>query len=317
MEYFLKNLYKNELKKECSSIGLYLFVSNIIMMIASYFLMVVVMLPTLENPDNTETFLITGIASIVGIFIVSLIYCKVAKVNISETIPMNKTKASVVLPLLLFGFAGTFIANYISAILNLALTPFKLTTDLDSAYGSMNWIEFLLFAISVSIIPALVEEFAFRGIVMGKLRKYGDSFAIFLSAILFGMMHGNIAQIPFAFMVGLILGFIAVKANSLLPAIIVHFFNNFISVLFTTISENKLFSDDIANIIYIAIMLIIIILAIISIHLLSKDKSFFKINDNTEQLTFKEKLSAGFGNVGTIFFTGYVFLSTVYYIIIL
>ena len=311
MDWFYKNLYKNQLKKECSSIGFFLFAASMVMNIVGAFL-------TIDtNPDNIESFLMSGICSIVSIFLTSLLYCKIADVNINETIPFKKTKISIFIPLVLFGFAGTFIANYIAALLNLVLTPFHLTTDLSSEYGYMNWIEIILLATSVSIIPALVEEFAFRGIIMGKLRKYGDSFAIFLSAVLFGMMHGNISQIPFAFIVGLILGFIVVKANSLLPAIIVHFFNNFISVMFTIISENSLLNDEFSNLFYFTIMLLFIIFAIISVSVLSKNKSFFTVKSCDEQLTFKEKLSSGFGNVGTIFFTGYVILSTVFYIIIL
>lgn len=317
MEQFYKNLYKNQLKIDCSSLGLFLFSATMAMNLFAFLLMFIVMMPSLENPDNTETFLISGICSIVGIFLVSLIYCKISGISISETIVMKKTKPAQLFPLLLFGFSGTFLANYIATLFNIILTPFKLTTDLSNEYGKLNPMEFLLFAVSVSVIPALVEEFAFRGIVMGKLRKYGDSFAVFFSAILFGMMHGNIAQIPFAFIVGLILGFTTVKTNSLLPAIIIHFFNNFLSVLFTAISENKLLNDDAANLIYFAIMLVIMMLAVFSVYTLSKDKSFFKLSDNTEQLTFNEKLSAGFGNVGIIFFTGYVILSTIYYIVIL
>ena len=45
-------------------------------------------------------------------------------------------------------------------------------------------------------------------------------------------MHGNFEQMPFAFLVGLALGFIVVKTNSLLLAMAVHATNNFVSVIF-------------------------------------------------------------------------------------
>jgi len=317
MERYYKNLYKNQLKKECSKIGLFLFCASMVMNVVTTVIMMIVMFSDFENPDNTETFLISGIASIIGIFITTLIYCKISGINLSETISMKKVSPSKFFPLIFIGFAGTFIANYIASLLNVLLTPFHLTTDLPNDYGEMGIVEFLLFAISVSIIPAIVEEFAFRGIVMGQLRKYGESFAIIVSSILFGMMHGNIAQIPFAFMVGLVLGYLTVKSNNLYPAIIVHFFNNFMSVMFTVISENKLMNDDFANLVYLFIMLILIILAIISVAFLSRNKTFFLIKKADETLTFKETISAAFTNFGVLFFTGYVILSTIYYIIVL
>ena len=74
-----------------------------------------------------------------------------------------------------------------------------------------------------AIVPAVFEEFAFRGVVLNKLRKFGDSYAIIMSAVLFGLMHGNLSQIPFAFILGLVIGFIAVKTNSIIPGILIHF----------------------------------------------------------------------------------------------
>ena len=52
---------------------------------------------------------------------------------------------------------------------------------------------------------------------------------------MFGLMHSNFEQIPFAFLVGIVLGFITVKSGSIWLAVLVHGFNNFISVLYTYI----------------------------------------------------------------------------------
>lgn len=46
----------------------------------------------------------------------------------------------------------------------------------------------------------------FRGYFLRLLRPYGTWFAVIVTAILFALMHGNILQIPFAFLVGLACG---------------------------------------------------------------------------------------------------------------
>lgn len=85
----------------------------------------------------------------------------------------------------------------------------------------------------MAVFPAFFEEFAFRGVIMQPLRKYGDWFAIIISGIMFGLVHGNIMQMPFAIIAGVALGYAAIVTNSLWTGIIIHFLNNFLSVIFS------------------------------------------------------------------------------------
>ena len=91
-------------------------------------------------------------------------------------------------------------------------------------------ISLLLNLLVIAVLPALLEEAVFRGCVLRALRPYGDCFAVVVSAVLFGLMHGNIRQIPFAVIVGLILGWLYVTTNSIALPILVHFINNALSV---------------------------------------------------------------------------------------
>lgn len=82
----------------------------------------------------------------------------------------------------------------------------------------------------IAVLPALLEEAVFRGCVLRVLRPFGDGFAVCISAILFGLMHGNIRQVPFAIIVGLVLGKLYVSTNSIWFPVLVHFINNALSV---------------------------------------------------------------------------------------
>lgn len=66
---------------------------------------------------------------------------------------------------------------------------------------------------------------------VGILRKYGKGFAVAAIAIIFGLVHGNIVQFIFASLIGVILGYVTVKTDNILPAIFIHAFNNGMSVL--------------------------------------------------------------------------------------
>lgn len=76
--------------------------------------------------------------------------------------------------------------------------------------------------VDLAIIAPLFEEFWFRGIFMQSLRRYGNGVAIMISAILFGLTHGNFQQIFYATAVGIVLGYIATVTDSIITSTILH-----------------------------------------------------------------------------------------------
>ena len=77
------------------------------------------------------------------------------------------------------------------------------------------------------IFAPIFEEILFRGFLLRSLAPYGKKFAIFGSAFFFGIFHGNIVQSPFAFAVGLVLGYVTVE-YSMVWAVVLHMFNNLV-----------------------------------------------------------------------------------------
>lgn len=126
--------------------------------------------------------------------------------------------------------------------------------------------------ISVAIIPALIEEFVTRGIILGALRKFGDGFAIIVSSVLFGFMHATAQQIPFGALVGLALGFIAVKTGSIWLGVGIHAAINSISLLINY--TNVYFGSFAAAMLNFAINLLLIAAFIVGVIKLSKGDFF-------------------------------------------
>ena len=100
---------------------------------------------------------------------------------------------------------------------------------LSSAPGM--WAIILVFAVA----PALIEEIAFRGFILSGLQSLRNKWqAIVLSAILFGIAHGVIQQTMITFVVGMILGVIAVQTRSIIPCMLFHLTHNSLAVLLSS-----------------------------------------------------------------------------------
>jgi sodium transport system permease protein len=111
-----------------------------------------------------------------------------------------------------------------------AMKPF---TDQISAAPLMSVI-FLM-----AVIPAICEELAFRGFIFGGLvRNRGKLRAVLVTAIMFGISHGVLQQSICATIMGLLLGYIALKTGSVLPGILIHAANNSLSVSLERVAQS-------------------------------------------------------------------------------
>lgn len=75
------------------------------------------------------------------------------------------------------------------------------------------------------LLGPVAEEILFRGLVLRSLQPYGKKFAIVISSLLFGLYHGNLMQAPFAFVVGLVMGYVAMEYH-IGWAVALHLINN-------------------------------------------------------------------------------------------
>ncbi|GAA4473489.1 ABC transporter permease subunit/CPBP intramembrane protease [Novipirellula rosea] len=99
------------------------------------------------------------------------------------------------------------------------------------------WVSVVLL---MALVPAICEELAFRGFIFGGLERQGGRLrAVVVTAILFGISHGVLQQSIAATVMGLMLGWIALRTGSVLPGILIHFTNNALSVSLQRITESS------------------------------------------------------------------------------
>ena len=131
--------------------------------------------------------------------------------------------------------AGNFAASYLNTFVESFFTvEFTMPTfTVPKEAGAI-----ALYFVRSAIVPPLIEEFCMRGCVMQPLRRYGDWFAIIMSAFVFALLHGNMVQLPFAFVAGIAIGYCVVVTGSIWTGVAIHFFNNTISVMESVMMTN-------------------------------------------------------------------------------
>lgn len=294
---FIRHNEKRQITKTSNGLGIY---------ILSYFLTMMISTTILSSifssylKDTSFSFTVDIFVSVFSAFIPGLFYFLLSKNKPSQLIKTNRIGFLKMLPLLFIGMAFSMLSNIATSLVQSNMMFFGLENSIDFSNDVYSIQHMLLYFASTALVPAFAEEFAFRGILMGSLRKYGDAFAIVVSSVLFGAMHGNIVQIPFAFMLGLIFGYADCKANSILPSILIHFCNNFYSVLMDVLSSNTYLSDNIVMAIQYLLMAAFCIIGLLSfVYIAKTDKGFFKMTStesngygNSNVLSLKEKIKA-------------------------
>ena len=256
----------------------------------------------ISNPSVSAVFQI--VATIISFILPFVLVFKIGKYRISDLVSLEKPKEKTFLPFFLIGIGSCILSNIVTNIAGSIFESTGVEYEVNLGNDPQGFFGIMLTILSTVVTAALIEEFICRGIVLGALRKFGDGFAIVMSALLFGLMHRNFVQIPFAFLIGLVLGFIVIKSGSLWPAIAVHAFNNAISVFFTYLP----FSENLQNFVYIILMTLILLCGIIGLYLIADRVYLFKIENSGTKNTFLQKTAAFFTSIPIIVFCVYCVL---------
>jgi membrane protease YdiL (CAAX protease family) len=175
-----------------------------------------------------------GILVLLPTLIVDLIVIRLASFLDSldiERYPRTKVRQIRVIDYLLAILLGVFANFLISAV----LTGFRLDqyfpdyTDLmKNIVMAPMWLQL----ITVGIVAPIAEEYLMRALVLGRLRRFMPVWAaVLVQAVLFGVIHMNVLQGIYAAILGILLGILYVKHNSLTTCITMHIVINSMSTL--------------------------------------------------------------------------------------
>ena len=150
----------------------------------------------------------------------------------------------VSLPVLGVSVVFIFAAMY---VLNLFIEQAGIPNTLEETFLAMSRNPFGV--LSIALLAPVLEELLFRGAIQGQLQAAGQKpwTAIIVSSLIFGVVHMNPAQIPFAFLLGMLFGWLYYRTGSLLPGIIGHVLNNSVAAINMILYGNTTVEEQIEN----------------------------------------------------------------------
>ncbi|MCI9630575.1 CPBP family intramembrane glutamic endopeptidase [Thomasclavelia cocleata] len=120
------------------------------------------------------------------------------------------------------------------------------------------------------IVAPISEELIFRGLILGKLKQYGNVFTSIIVSLLFALIHGNLPQSIPTFIVSLFLCWVTLQSNSIIPAISIHMINNAVAQLGDI-------NNEVFQLVINVLIVIIIIIAVVLIVKEFRNRSEFKL----------------------------------------
>ena len=171
-----------------------------------------------------------------GLMVVPLVfYLKFKKLSIIDSIRFRTLKYKTIWSVVLFSLGLIVMSDELDRIIQIYIPAPEYIVDLnhllkpESLFGG-----FLLF-FAVVILAPLGEEIIFRGFLQQILEKqWKDSTqAVLFTALIFSLIHMNPYWFFQIYILGVFLGFLAWKTNSIVAPLILHGLNNFIALLFS------------------------------------------------------------------------------------
>lgn len=126
----------------------------------------------------------------------------------------------------------------ITLVLN--MIPQSFMEKYNTSVGLATTGNIFLMIIATGIMGPIAEEITFRHFILQPNRRVNETYAIIVSALSFGIMHGNIIQGAYTFVLGLVFAKEDIKENNLLPSMIMHITINTSSVLISSNWSNEM-----------------------------------------------------------------------------
>ena len=250
-----------------------------------YLLMALSSLTDIEKLGQRDNvFLAVIILQIVIFIIPGILYCRFKGKGFTEKLRFsafgpNKLWLSVCsFFVLAFGSALVKLGLYAVGYYSRRYTLYE--NYLPNDASSLSNLLYIL--IAIALIPAITEEFIFRGVIMGEYCTMGakPTTAVMLSAAMFAMLHFNLYQFPVYFYGGIVLGYVAIVTNSVLCAMIVHLLNNVFSLLFEPQLLRLISQTD--SPVFVLFVLAIIFFVFLILFLGGAEKIYYKKGINGE-----------------------------------
>lgn len=170
-----------------------------------------------------------------SVIFIPIIGALISGADLKETFRIRRVPLKTVV----FSFLIILCSYPIVALLNLISMFFVENAVAETAAGLYNH-GFATSMLVMAVCPAIGEEFLMRGVVYRSYKKKSPVLALILSAVIFGLLHMNFNQMPYAIYLGLIMVLMMEASDSIVTPMLMHFFMNGISTLSGFFSQDTL-----------------------------------------------------------------------------
>lgn len=142
----------------------------------------------------------------------------------------DRVKTGWIIEMLAITFCLSVALNNILCMSPLVQMSEEFQDASNAFYGSTIGIEL----VGSALVTPLLEELLHRGVVYGRLRRrMGMWSSVILSALIFAILHFNIVQFIYAFLLGIVFALFVEKTGKLYPAVLAHILANGVAVIRT------------------------------------------------------------------------------------
>ena len=163
--------------------------------------------------------------------IIPFVYARLRRYPLRRVFRLNPVPARVLLLSLPVGIALTVLSDELDRLLGLLITIPQWVYDMMYPLKVETMSDWALILTGAVLIASVAEEVLFRGFLQVSLERKGDATrAVLLSALAWTLIHQNPYWAVEIFIMGVFIGFLAWRTNSIFPSVVVHALNNFIAV---------------------------------------------------------------------------------------
>ncbi|MBS6183602.1 MAG: type II CAAX endopeptidase family protein [Clostridium celatum] len=289
---------KEENKKVFNRIGLAMLVSMILVNVIQIIFFNII---GIVNQDLLSASWINYIALAISYYLIGfpVFYFMIKGLPEGEKREDKKLGVWKIIKFCFISYSLMYIFNFLTNIFIILISIFKGSEVVNPLQNIIEGSSLILTFIFVGILSPIVEEMMFRGIMLNKLKRYGDKVAIVTTALLFGLFHANFSQFFYATVLGLIFAYVTLKTGTIKYSIILHIFVNMMGSFII-----PLIIGDGSNLVaYRCVLFLVLLISIVGLVLLIKDRKNISLLDGEVKLEKGTAFKTIWINVGMILST--------------
>ena len=197
-----------------------------------------------SSPENiNKLYLYISFLMGQGVILIPPIYfLSIKEQPIFESLRINIVPLKTIKNTVIFSSGVLIVFDTMDRIIHKFIPPPEYIIDLGEIMRPDSTLGYIFLFLAVVIVAPIGEEIVFRGFLQKFLEKYWKDItrAVLVTSLFFAMIHFNPFWTIQIYLLGVILGFLAWKTNSVIPSIVLHIINNGLAFILTNIGEGTM-----------------------------------------------------------------------------